>query len=54
MHGWTCPGGYGESSRITAGADAGPKAAVAVCLAEPWCAAVHGASWPDGLALFPC
>jgi len=43
MHGWTWPGGHGESSRITAGADAGSKAAVAVCLAEPWCAAVHEA-----------
>ena len=32
----------------------GSKAAVAVCLAEPWCAAVHEASWPGGLALFPC
>ena len=54
MHGWTWPEGHGESSRITAGADAGSKAAVAVCLAEPWCAAVHEASWPGGLALFPC
>jgi len=54
MHGWTWPEGHSESSRITAGADAGPKAAVAVYSAEQWCAAVHEASWPGGLALFPC
>ena len=52
--GWTWPEGHGESSRIMAGSDAGPKAAVAVCSAEQWCAAVHEASWPGDLALFPC
>ena len=52
MHGWTWPEGHGESSRITAGADAGPKAAVALCWAEQWCAAVHEASWPGDLAFF--
>jgi len=54
MHGWTWPEGHGESSRITAGTDARLKAAVAVCLAEQWCAAIHQASWPGSLALFPC
>jgi len=54
IRGWTWPEGHGESSQITAGADAGPKAAAAVCSTEQWCAAVHKASWPGGLALFPC
>jgi hypothetical protein len=54
MHGWTWPEGHGESSRITAGTDARLKAAVAVCLVEQWCAAIHQASWPGSLALFPC
>jgi len=53
MHGWTWPEGHSESSRITAGVGAGPKAAAAACLAAQWCAAVHEASWPGGLALFP-
>ena len=52
IRGRAWPEGHGESSRITAGADARPKAAAAACLAEQWCAAVHDASWPGGLALF--
>jgi len=54
MHGWTWLEGHGKSSRITAGADAGRKAAVPVCSAEQWYPAVHEASWPGGLPLFPC
>jgi hypothetical protein len=54
MRGWTWPEGNGESSLITADADARPKAAAAVCSAGQWCAAVHKASWPGGLASFPC
>ena len=44
------PEGHGESSRIVSGADAGPKAAVAVCLAKQLCAPVHEASWKGGLS----
>jgi hypothetical protein len=58
MHSWMCgwawAEGHGESSRIMAGADAGPKAAAAACSAGQWCAAVHEASCPGGLVSFPC
>jgi len=51
MRGWARPEGHGKSSRIMAGADAGPKAAAAAaCSAEQWCAAVRKASWPGSLA----
>jgi hypothetical protein len=50
MHSWAWPEGHGKSTRIMAGADARLKAAAA-CLAEQWCAAVHEALWPGGLAL---
>jgi len=53
MRGWTWPEGHGESSRITVGANAGPKTAAAACSADQWYAVVHEASWPGGLALFP-
>jgi len=54
MRGKAWPEGHGEMSRILSGAVAEPKAAAAVCSAGQWCAAVHEATWPGGLALFPC